>query len=70
MFPALHQYALNKPTLSGSDRSRTLAVIGFDATDRITAEQRLAVEFVAEFMQTEERADPTPATFRFAVAPR
>ena len=65
MFPALHQYALNNADAFGLDRGRTLAVIGFHATHRITAEQRLAVEFVAQFMQTEEPADPTSGHLPF-----
>jgi hypothetical protein len=40
-------------------------VIGFHATHRITAEQRLAVEFVAQFMQTEEPADPISGDLPF-----
>jgi hypothetical protein len=65
MFPALHQYALNNADAFGLDRGRTLAVISFHATHRITAEQRLAVEFVAQFMQTEEPADPTSGELPF-----
>lgn len=65
MFPALHQYALANADAFGLDRGRTIAVIGFHATHRITAEQRLAIEFVAQFMQTEEPAAPNSGDLPF-----
>ena len=65
MFGALHQYARNNAAAFGLDKDRTFAVIGFHATHRITAEQRLAIEFVAQFMQTEQPANPNSGDLPF-----
>lgn len=65
MFPALHRYALNNADAFGLNENRPIAVTGFHATHRITAEQRLAIEFVAQFMQTEETADPNSGDLPF-----
>lgn len=65
MFGALHQYAQNNADAFGLDKDRTFAVVGFHATHRITAEQRLAIEFVAQFMQAEHPVDPTSGDLPF-----
>lgn len=51
---ALHSYVVNKLDLFGLDPGKPVAVRGFHAAHRIGVDQRLIVELVAQFVQTDE----------------
>ena len=54
MFAALHGYARENLASFGLDPTKVVAVTGFHAVHRVGADQRLLVELVAQFMQTDE----------------
>ncbi|RVJ72549.1 hypothetical protein CN168_26755 [Sinorhizobium medicae] len=57
LFGALTTYARENLLAFGLDPEKTVAVVGFHAVHRITADQRLVIEFVSQFMQTDKASD-------------
>jgi hypothetical protein len=52
LYSGLHAYAVNNLAALGLDPNLTVAVVGFHTVHRVSADQRLVIEFVAQFMQT------------------
>ncbi|MER8886812.1 hypothetical protein [Mesorhizobium sp. M0816] len=65
LFGALTGYARDNLVTFGLDPDRAVAVVGFHAVHRITAEQRLVIEFVAQFMQTEKAPEDNSGNLPF-----
>ncbi|AJD43589.1 hypothetical protein C9413_26310 [Rhizobium sp. SEMIA 4085] len=55
LFSALTHYARFNLDIFGLDPNLKVAVVGFHAVHRITSDQRLVIEFVAQFMQIDEQ---------------
>ncbi|WP_428411616.1 hypothetical protein [Pararhizobium sp.] len=55
LFSALTHYARQNLDIFGLDVNLKVAVAGFHAVHRITSDQRLVIEFVAQFMQTDDQ---------------
>jgi hypothetical protein len=65
LFGALTGYAKDNLAAFGLDPLKTVAVVGFHAVHRITAEQRLVIEFVAQFMQTDKAPEDNSGSLPF-----
>ncbi|MES0175370.1 hypothetical protein [Mesorhizobium sp. M0006] len=65
LFGGLHAYAVNNKVLLGLDPDIAVAVVGFHAVHRIGADQRLVIEFVAQFMQTNKTLEADLAGLPF-----
>jgi hypothetical protein len=53
LFGALSQYAHENRAIFGLNPNQTIAVVGFHSVHRTAADQRLLIEFVAQFVQTD-----------------
>jgi hypothetical protein len=65
MYSSLHAYASLHAHLFGLDGSKTVAVAGFHAVHRVGVDQRLVVELVAQFTQTDEAPAPKLGGLQF-----